>query len=191
MANIKKSFYHIVEYFKDKSNHVEKILLGPACENWIRSEAAFALNNLKKGPFRINPKDGVSEESEKRDLSIIHKGNKTHVVELKVIYPNNKMADQLKELKNQLSKTKKGDQNASKVGWVFGIWTSAYGDKYHKIAFFKELRHKIQICFPEGMFTFQRNTLSGIIEHGKVKYWDGKYDVCMKMIYFTMRGKIK
>ena len=67
MANVKSAFYKIIEHLKEKEEHTSKILIGPACENWLRSESNFALNFNKSEFGALKCNEFCYEENKKRD----------------------------------------------------------------------------------------------------------------------------
>src|SRR4051812_6896694 len=96
-------FDSLCQYLAERAAHVAHVAFGPACEQWLSSEAFVALNwpksALPAGKF-------VLCESAKRDITLFD-GDDDHrtalaTIEAKIVHPNKNLENQLVALRSQI-----------------------------------------------------------------------------------------
>src|SRR5689334_13913128 len=106
-------FDHLCSHLAARPSHTARVVFGPACEQWISSEAFAALN---WPPTQIPPGTFVLCECRKRDITLFQgpEENPTALatVEAKVIHPNKNLESQLLTLRRQLEPVVLSDETS-------------------------------------------------------------------------------
>ncbi len=194
MANVKSAFYKIIEHLKEKEEHTSKILIGPACENWLRSESNFALNFNDSEFGALNCNEFCYEEDKKRDITIYSDSDDpivTHAIEIKAVYPagNGTISSKwLNKLHEQLSRPLHSDETkkTSHIGLIFAIWTSSYNCTPRE--YFSRLSSLIESKFSSTIYTTQdKYKFRPIIHETSIDWREADMKVAMSALYIKKR----
>jgi hypothetical protein len=192
MPNMKKAFYQIISHLKNENDHLAKILLGPACEHWLRSESSLALNFNNNDFIGLKNNEFVFEEDNKRDITFYNaKREPIRILEIKAAYPlhNSQIKDKwLNSLKNQLLNVKEGENGIKRTGLIFGIWYSDNKINISERKYYTNLRILTKSVFNKSMFTTQRDyKYESILTNYEIKWNELKYRVSIKALYLTAK----
>ncbi|MBN1576521.1 MAG: hypothetical protein JW913_08215 [Chitinispirillaceae bacterium] len=192
MSNMKDAFYQIISHFQHDKDHLAKILLGPACEHWLRSESSYALNFGEKRYFQLKNHEYVYEENKKRDITFYNAYDKPkRVIEIKAIYPLDTFSIKdkwLLPLKKQLLTPKKGENGVRYVGLIFAIWLNDYKDKITEANYYSNLSGFLKDIFPSKEFTTQHGYyFEPILSKYKVNWLKENYEISLKATYLTLK----
>ncbi len=188
---MKKAFYHIVSHLKSEKDHLAKILLGPACEHWLRSESSYALNFNRNKDFKLSNNEYVFEEDKKRDITFFDiNDNPTRILEIKAVYPlgeYNIKEKWLKPLRKQLIKREPGEKGISATGLIFGIWSSYFEQKISERIYYQKLTQLTKDIFEKDFTTQHGYKYETILTEYKAKWLKTEYSVSIKALYLTKK----
>jgi hypothetical protein len=152
MSHTAAIFDRLCQYLAQRPDHTARVGFGPACEQWISSEAFVALNwsvpPLPTGQY-------VLCESSKRDIALFDGDGPDRLalatVEAKVVHPNKNLEVQLATLRGQIRATPLADETAATERGVivYAVWSDWYSrrDTREEAAF-----HRIVDMTFRGLF---------------------------------------
>lgn len=182
-----------LEAFREKlardPDHLAQVLIGPACENWLRTELRIHLNRTES---TLAYNQFAYDEDQNRDISIYDdldgQLNCTHALELKVIYPlpPSKRKESYTKL-NQQTCRQKNRKHETKFtifsSIIFYVWTSYYNEKYECEEFFsKSEREILENLQKHRAITNHELKLTEILGRHSINWRKKDALVCMRAI---------
>lgn len=198
MTKSEQAFYDVVKTMSQTQSSYLSNFNFSACELWLCNEICNMLNFGEFDSVKQCNNEFIYNEDCKRDLSIYSGSEDSELrllehIEVKVVYPSQKIEHKNNWLDSVINKLKKSVTNTPNVGlsgWVFFVWTSC--DEYIRLcpepeSFYGRDIQKISARLSEDFISSSEfkciNILDGFI------HWRGKDKrIVVKGMEFRMRG---
>jgi hypothetical protein len=195
MSYTSSIFDRLCEHLQTNAEHTARVAFGPACEQWISSEAFVALN---WAPSQIRVGTFVLCECRKRDITLFEgdESNPTALatIEAKIVHPNKNLENQLQTLRGQLRHTTLPDETPAteRGAIVYAVWSDWWKrrDTRQETDFHEKVRETFKGLFMDEPYTIDpTEKLRPIISCQSISWLGKTYKVSVYGVCAALAGE--